>query len=174
MTAHIIGNGPSKAHFKNVPQGKVFGCNFASEDLDLVATFIHDNRVFEHIIRHNLKLKWPVINREQQLRRFGNCGGRIVVKDTYYPNPGEPTCSSGHMALLWLLGKGYTEIHIWGFDSLTDSIVDSDSKGKIDGSNPNAELLPKWKARFDEIFLHCKRYNKKVFIHRDEKNFVSI
>jgi hypothetical protein len=29
MIAHIIGNGPSKVHFKNVPEGKVFGCNFA-------------------------------------------------------------------------------------------------------------------------------------------------
>jgi hypothetical protein len=174
MIAHIIGNGPSKAHFKNVPEGKVFGCNFASEDLDLVATFIHDNRVFEHIIRHNMKLKWPVINRDTQFRRFGNCGGRITVKDTYYPNPGESTCSSGHMALLWFLSKGYNEIHIWGFDSLTSSIVDSDSKGKIDGSNPNAQLLPKWKARFDEIFAYCKKYGKKVYIHKDEKNFISI
>ena len=174
MIAHIIGNGPSKVHFKNEPKGKVFGCNFASDDLELTATFIHDNRVFEHIIRHNMKLKWPVINREQQLYKFSNCGGRIVVKDTYYPFNRETTCSSGHMGLMWLLSKGFTEVHIWGFDSLTSSIVDSDSKGKIDGSNPNAQLLPKWKKRFDEIFKQYKDCKRKIFIHQDEKNFISI
>ena len=163
--AHIIGNGPSKQYFPLESDGHIYGCNFASEDLNLRATFIHDNRVFEHIIRHNMKLKWPVINRPNQNHRFGNCDGRIKVLDTYYPAPGEQTCSSGHMGLLWLIGKDFREIHLWGFDSIISNIVDSDSKGKIDGSAPNPLKLPEWDQRYQQIFAWCRKCGIKVYAH---------
>lgn len=171
--AHIIGNGPSKIHFQNAPKGHVYGCNFASDDLELRGVFIHDSRVFEHIIKHQMKLKWPVVNKDMQLRKFANCGGLITILDTYYPAPNESTCSSGHLGLLWLISKGYREIHIWGFDSLTEGKIDSDSKGKIDGSAPNPAMLPRWKTRFDEIFTYCRSNCIKVFIHYDKEKAIT-
>ena len=165
--AHLIGNGPSKQYFSLESEGHLYGCNFASEDLNLKATFIHDNRVFEHIIRHDMKLKWPVVNRINQHSRYGDCGGRIKVLDTFYPNPGETTCSSGHMGILWLMGKDYRQIDLWGFDSILSNIVDSDSKGKIDGSAPNPLKLPEWEKRYNQIFFWCKKYGIKVIAHGD-------
>lgn len=171
MIAHLVGNGPSKKNFVNNPEGKIFGCNFSSDELDLEATFIHDSRVFEHILNHKVKLKWPVINKDIHLRKYGNCSGLITILDTYYPPNGESTVSSGHMGLIWLASKGYREIHMWGFNSLLDNDVSSDSKGKIDGSCPNPLMLPSWKNKFKEIFKEFKRLGIKCFLHKSETEY---
>ena len=49
--AHLIGNGPSKAYFKNEPEGDVYGCNFGTPGIKTKANFIHDRRPLMHLLK---------------------------------------------------------------------------------------------------------------------------
>lgn len=149
--AHLIGNGPSKKLFKNLyPEVPIFGCNLGEPSLPMTATFIMDQIVLNHIQIKGLHLNYPVIvpeALENHVRKYVP----VKIYDTveYELVNGE---STGHKAVEYLLEKGFTEIQMWGFDSLKEDNVDSDTHAKM----PQALFDPKnylrWRERWKEIF----------------------
>lgn len=171
--AHLIGNGPSKKFFRNEPVGDVYGCNFGTEGIKHKGVFIHDKRPFRHMQKHNTKLQDPLIARikyEAIVKPLVIKG--LVDKSTLRWIPDSVrTRNSGHDGIIYLLGhaeENYTELHLWGFDSLTRGTVESDSKGKIDGSNPRQKMLKGWVHMFAKITHKFKSQGKSIFLHHDD------
>lgn len=179
--AHLIGNGPSKAYFKNEPEGDVYGCNFGTPGIKTKANFIHDRRPLMHMLKQEafwvdvcedttdtIILRTNYIRISQLLQKK-----KLLDKEKIIPLPKKiREKTSGHDGLLYLLycaEEDYNEVHLWGFDSLVNGKVDSDSKGKIGGSNPQQRRVPGWRQRFQHIFNHTKKKpNKSVILHCDE------
>ena len=179
--AHLIGNGPSKAYFKNEPEGDVYGCNFGTPGIKTKANFIHDRRPLMHLLKQEafwadvcdnttdtIILRTNYIRISQLLQKK-----KLLDKEKIIPLPKKiREKTTGHDGLLYLLycaEEDYNEVHLRGFDSLVNGKVDSDSKGKIGGSNPQQRRVPGWRQRFQHIFNHTKKKpNKSVIIHCDE------
>lgn len=179
--AHLIGNGPSKAYFKNEPEGDVYGCNFGTPGIKTKANFIHDRRPLMHMLKQEafwvdvcedttdtIILRTNYIRISQLLQKK-----KLLDKEKVIPLPKKiREKTTGHDGLLYLLycaEEDYNEVHVWGFDSLVNGKVDSDSKGKIGGSNPQQRRVPGWRQRFQHIFNHTKKKpNKSVILHCDE------
>jgi hypothetical protein len=170
--AHLIGNGPSKEFFENNPKGEVYGCNFGTEGIDHKAVFIHDRRVMRHILTHTMRFDTPIILREKYTSDAKRAISLKLVKEanlTYLPGKIR-TRNSGHDGMVYLLKyapEKYEELHLWGFDSLTTGMVDSDSKGKIDGSNPRQTMVPRWISFFSSWTLKMKEKGKIIILHHN-------
>ena len=172
---HLIGNGPSKQFFQNPDADDVYGCNFGEEGLDMKAVFIHDRRPLMCLLRTKKKFeKYPVIVRTNYVRLAQQCiKAGLIPASNFATLPARiREKTSGHDGLVFLLyfaPEKYDEIHLWGFDSLLTGIVDSDSKAKIQGSNPQIRRLPVWLKRFHAIFDDLKKRGEKtVFLHHDD------
>ena len=165
MIAHILGNGPSRKNFVNEPVGDVFGCNLSDENLPLKATFIMDKVCVDHIHNNKVKLNWPVICPRVLVKLFKPCNPPVEIFDTVLDGVynGE---STGHHAVAYLLKKGYTEIHMWGFDSLSRDTIESDSHTKMPEC-PRAErnFLP-WRKNWNKIFASELAKKAKIEIHK--------
>jgi hypothetical protein len=171
--AHLIGNGPSKKFFQNEPVGDVYGCNFGTEGIKHKGLFMHDRRPLKHMNKHDFKLSDPLIARkryENYLKPLLKKG--LVDKNTLMWLPdGIRTRCSGNDGMIYLLGhapENYKELHLWGFDSLTRGTVESDSKGKIDGSNPRQKMMKNWLLVFAKIKKQFKGEGKSIFLHYDD------
>lgn len=177
---HLIGNGPTKECFKNDPKGDVYGCNFNTPGINVKAVFIHDRRPLMHLINSNLSFHDAVhgttdrmILRNFYIRIADICKKKKLIDEcTVIPLPKKiREYSSGHdglMYLLYLAPEPYDELHMWGFDSLVNGKVDSDSKGKIRGSSPQQHKVPRWNERFKKIFHESRKRGKSIFLHCDE------
>ena len=171
MIAHLIGNGPSKTHFKNEPFGDIFGCNLGQPGLPMKAVFILDTDVITHLDVTKTDIGFPVIVGKRILR-FINSQNRF--KESPRPNVvdtldrtirrGENT---GHLAFEWLLEHGYTEIHMWGFDSLKHRTVASDSHTKLIKFTCSDRLIDPWRETWKKLFQSEKVKEKHVFVHFD-------
>jgi hypothetical protein len=174
MIAHLIGNGPSKAHFKNEPFGDIFGCNLGQPGLPMKAVFIMDTDVINHLDQTKTDIGFPVIAGKRILR-FINSHSRF--KESPRPNVvdtvgrdirrGENT---GHVAFEWLLEHGYTEIHMWGFDSLKADTVVSDTHQKLIKCTFSDRLIRPWRDNWDKLFQSEKAKGKNIFLHFDVQN----
>lgn len=151
MIAHLLGNGPSRKEFRNDPTGDIFGCNLSDETLPLKATFILDNEVFSHILHLKINLPWPIIAHGRWRKICNRLEPSIVMLDELH-RPRVSGESTGHHAAHWLLENGYTNIHLWGFDSLKDGSVTSDSHEKIANAIWTEKIVPKWIANWNKIF----------------------
>lgn len=149
--AHLIGNGPSKKLFKNLyPDAPIFGCNLGEPSLPMTATFIMDQVVINHIQNSGVKLNYPVIipqMMESHVRKY-------VPVQIYGTVPTELVNgeSTGHKAVEWLLAAGYTEIQMWGFDSLKEDHVNSDTQAKIPHALADPKNYLRWRERWKRIF----------------------
>lgn len=160
MIAHLIGNGPSKKHFTNSPEGDIYGCNLSDPERDLTATFIMDKAVLHHIENTGLALNFPIII-PGSLR---NLAGRCRILDTL-PREIENGESTGHHAVQYLLRKGYAEIHMWGFDSLHADTVESDSQQKMPESVAHPTNFIRWRNNWDRIFKSPEAMSCRFVIH---------
>ena len=164
MIAHIIGNGPSKKDFKNDPEGEIFGCNLPDPGIPFKATFIMDKVCIDHIHNNKIKLDVPVIVPFCLKKLVVRCDPAPVVYDTIQ-NGVHNGQSTGHKGVVYLLESGYTEIHMWGFDSLFRETVESDTHQKI----PEGPVAPNnwkpWRKNWEKIFNHELGKKCKFVIH---------
>jgi hypothetical protein len=171
MIAHLVGNGPSKAHFKNDPEGHIYGCNLGQPGLPMRAVFMLDTDVINHLDQTKTDLGFSVIA-GRRLVRFINSNSRFresprpEVVDTINRDirRGENT---GHVALEWLLEHGYTEIHMWGFDSIRQDTVASDTHQKLVKCSFSEKLIKPWRETWDKLFQSEKAKGKSIFVHFD-------
>ena len=163
--AHLLGNGPSRKDFKNVPEGLIFGCNLSDPDLPLKATFIMDRACIGHIHNNRVKLNFPVIVPENMTRVVQQCDPAPVIYDTVAKNTvnGE---STGHKAIEYLLEAGFTEIHMWGFDSMQKDSVESDSHTKMPECPASPNNWRAWRKNWDKIFNSQRGKKCKFEIHK--------
>jgi hypothetical protein len=161
MIAHIIGNGPSWTDFDK-SEGDVYGCNMGHEDLNMIAVFIHDGRVFRHIAKEKIKMPFPVVA-EQKFRKLAP--ESLVSFFDFLTDDCKERCS-GLDALHYLMRKGiYHTIHLWGFDSLTHNTVDSVTGMKIPNSRQATSMIDRWKCRFKELSAQAAADGIKVIVH---------
>jgi hypothetical protein len=164
-TAHLLGNGPSKKLFERVPDVPVFGCNLGDDRIQLEAVFIMDQTVINHIQNNAVAMACPIIvpgSMESHVRKYVKTATVYDTVDRELVN-GE---STGHKAVEYLLKKGCREIHMWGFDSLYESNVLSDTQAKIPGSIAVQENYLRWRERWDQIFESEDAQQSIFFIHR--------
>jgi hypothetical protein len=172
--AHLIGNGPSKALFKvgsitcdPITEGDVFGCNLGDFALPLKASVIMDAVVLIHVMEKHLALPWPIIIQHNLEKIVLQCDPKPVVLDRIHKilENGE---NCGMYAMQYLVEKGYSEIQLWGFDSLWIDSVISDSHQKM----PEAPFWPRnwerWRPRWKKIIDAAKLKNVKVILHRPD------
>jgi hypothetical protein len=164
MIAHILGNGPSKKDFTNHPIGDVYGCNLADADKPLTASFIMDKVVIHHLHNNRIKLNFPIIVSQSLLRIAQECDPRPTILDTI-PHEIQNGESTGHHAVQYLLKKGYTKIHMWGFDSLYLDTVESDSHTKIPEGIHAPNNWNKWRVQWDNIFKSADAHKCRFIIH---------
>jgi hypothetical protein len=172
--AHLLGNGPSKEFFNNTPTGDVYGCNYATEGMDFKKVFIHDRRPWRQMVIEKKPFPWKIVFRGQY-KGFAKDAIRhgAVTKEQLEvlpPNIKEKT--SGHDGIWYLLFFGkdtYDELHLWGFDSLTKGICDTDSKERIRGSNPHNKRAPMWKQGFWVVFNEAKKKGKVIYLHHNKE-----
>ena len=164
MIAHILGNGPSRKDFINTPHGDIFGCNLSDPMLPLKATFIMDKVVINHIHNNKLKLNFPVIIPNAIKKITLQCNPAPEIRDVMHHQlrAGE---STGHRGVFWLMQNGYTEIHMWGFDSMKKDSVESDTHQKI----PEGSFCPtnykRWRKSWDTLLKSDSSKKCKVIIH---------
>lgn len=164
MIAHLLGNGPSKKDFINEPSGDIYGCNLGEPTLPLKAVFIMDKLVIDHIDVHKPQMPYPVIVPYMLKRRTEQVKDpRVVVLDTV-PTPLRSGESTGHKAMSYLLAR-YTEIHMWGFDSLRLDTVKSDTHEKIPNGPADPKNYLRWRKSWDPIFRSAEEAGKKIIIH---------
>ena len=149
--AHLLGNGPSRKDFVNYPEGTIFGCNLSDQTLPLKATFIMDKACIGHIHNNKVKLNFPVIVPQNIRQLAEQCDPAPVILDTILNNV-ENGESTGHKAVEYLLAKEFTEIHMWGFDSLYLETVESDSHIKMPECASYAKNWKKWRTNWQKIF----------------------
>lgn len=174
--AQLIGNGPTKSAFKRIEGADVYVCNLGAPEVipmaEVSATFIHDRRPFLHLMKTEDKIlkDTNIIFRHQYGRLAQNCAQKGILsktKLTQLPRMIRER-TSGHDGIVFLLfkhPKPYDEVHLYGFDSLVNGKVTSDSKSKIKGSNPQQNRIPLWLSRFKVIFKHAKEKNKSIILH---------
>jgi len=163
--AHLIGNGPSKKLFSGIPDAPIFGCNLGEQSLKLEATFIMDRSVIYHLQNNSITLDFPVIIPNSLERHVRNYAKNLRVYDTV-PRDLINGESTGHMAVEYLLKKGCREIHMWGFDSLHENSVLSDTQGKIPGSIADPKNYLRWRERWNQIFNSEAGQQCSFLIHR--------
>jgi len=164
MIAHILGNGPSRKHFINTPEGDIFGCNLSDSALPLKATFIMDKVVINHIHNNKIKLNFPVIIPNEIRTIATQCPYPPIILHTMHEKlkAGE---STGHRGVLWLMKNGYKEIHMWGFDSMKKDSVESDTHQLIP-EGPHCETnYKKWRVTWDKLLKGEDSKGVGVVIH---------
>lgn len=138
MRAHVIGNGKSYIYFKKIEESDyVLGCNKPLLDVD--ATIIQDQRFFRSLTDKfdPIVIDVPMIINNKCVKWLDSKLGKLAkdklnIKEVYEYDTRYYPCSSAHVACLYLIDNGYSEIHIWGCDSLenytmismTDQFVD--------------------------------------------------
>jgi hypothetical protein len=127
MRAALLCNGPSRVAFKS-REGYtyVMGCNIPWADVD--GTTIVDVAVIRNFATVNYRKIDLHITREcyNILGGFKKDGIRLneLLDCKIIPKPND-FYSSGHMAALSLIEKGYTDIDIYGCDSYFEEVIDS-------------------------------------------------
>jgi hypothetical protein len=175
--AHLVGNGPSKKEFTegwhHLADGDLYACNLPDDGpRTYKATFIMDRNVLEFIRDNKLKFKVPIIIPRAIIPSLVECDPQPEVY-AYLSKEIQNGESTGHHAVMWLLDQGYTEIHLWGFDSLYKETVESDSQIKMPNSISNPNNWTRWRELWKKIFTSAEGKCKFV-IHLDHTTAKSL
>lgn len=156
MKAHILGNGPSIDLYE--PQdGFIIGCNFHQHPVDL--TVLVDCKPFliykgKRELLPNRKLitskyAWPTIVEQKLLDEFEFV--HVVERLEQYQ-------SAGHIAVEWALKNKYSEIHLWGFNSIFEDSQETKTDTLVPRSRAQFDLYVHWRERWK----HFTDYNITV------------
>lgn len=157
MKAHILGNGPSIDLFE--PDGQyTIGCNFQQVPVDV--SVVLDCRPFmiykgNRSLLPNRKIitskyAYPTI-KEQGLEQEFDILHMVSVLEQYV--------SAAHIATQWALEHDYSEIHLWGCDSIWQDTQETRTD----------ELVPRNRMQFD-LFVHWREKwqpykNLNIIVH---------
>ena len=165
MKAHILGNGPSIDLYE--PQdGFVIGCNFHQHPVDL--TVLVDCKPFliykgKRDLLPNRKIitskyAWPTIVEQKLVDEF---------EFVYVIEQLERYKSAGHIATEWALKNKYSEIHLWGFNSIFEDSQETKTDLIVPRSRAQFDLYIHWRERWKEftdynIIVHNTKEGTKL------------
>lgn len=156
MIVHILGNGPS--HILYEPQdGYIIGCNIQTHPIDI--SVVLDIKPFHLYLRdRNIFQGKPIITSEYAMHgvRHKNVEQELdILQKLEYL---EKYVSAGHIAVQWALEHDYTEIHLWGFDSIWEDTIETKTDQIIPRSRVQDDLFVHWREKWQPF----KEYNITV------------
>ena len=171
---HVVGNGPSRKHFKKFDQNNfVVGCNLSDRSLPLDATVVIDPAVINHIINNQIDYLPPLII-TQGVKKIINKNNFDVPVSTVLDTRSKGN-SSGHFATDYLLHRGYTHIHMWGCDSLFEDTVESFTREQIPNEPANSKNWKRWRNAWHNVFAEKKDVQFYVYTLKDfDMNFPNL
>lgn len=146
MKAHILGNGPSINLYE--PQSDyVIGCNFQQFPVDV--SVIVDVRPW-HVYMHDRSIIQgkPVITSQYAMdgMKHKNIEDEL---DILYKIPFlEQYMSSAHIAAQWCIDHDYTEIHLWGCDSIWADTVKTRTDTIVERARIQQDLHIHWREKW--------------------------
>lgn len=149
MKVHILGNGPS--HVLYTPNdGYVMGCNFQTHPVDV--SVIVDCKPYHIYLRdRNMIPTRRLITSKYAIE------GVLKPRDILHefeiveevPFLGK-YMSAGHIAVDWALRNHYTELHLWGFDSIWADTQETKTDAVIDRTRAQFDLFIHWREKWQQ------------------------
>jgi hypothetical protein len=156
MKAAIIGNGPSRLAFTSSNQySYTIGCNIPWTTVD--STVILDSNVIERWAR-DLKLiscpafftarSWRTTD-EIKIRDYIINNNLFIELISDYPE----FYSAGHIAAQIMCKKEFTELDLYGIDSMFTNTVKSFTNTLVHDKNPDSEhqRIVNWRKNWDKL-----------------------
>ena len=142
MKAAVVCNGPSRFAFQeNLKYNYTIGCNIPWTNVN--ATVILDSNVIERWSRSPELISCPAFFTTRAWRSADEVKFRNYILDNKLfieLIPDHPEFySAGHVAALIVCNKGYTDLDIFGVDSMFEDTVESFTNTLINDHNPDSE-----------------------------------
>lgn len=156
MKGAVVGNGPSRTRFSN-PNGYNYtiGCNIPWTKVD--ATVILDGNVIERWTRDLTLISCPAFFTvrawqtadEYKIREY-------IINNNLFIDlmPDAPELfSSGHVAAQIMCENEFTELDIYGIDSMFKYTVESFTNTLVDDHNPDSEMqrIVNWRKNWEKL-----------------------
>jgi hypothetical protein len=146
MKAHILGNGPSINLYE--PQNDyVVGCNFQQFPVDV--SVVLDVRPWHVYLRDRTILQGkPVITSQYAMNgmKHKNLEDELTI---LYKLPFlEQYVSAAHIATDWCLNHDYSEIHLWGCDSIWADTVETKTDALVERNRIQEDLYVHWREKW--------------------------
>jgi hypothetical protein len=156
MRGAVVGNGPSRNIFSNYGgYNYIIGCNIPWTKVN--ATVILDGNVIERWSRDLNLISCPAFftrkswmtTDEVKIREYILNNGLFI---DMIPDPPE-FFSAGHIAAKLMCKMNYTELDIFGIDSLFKNTVESFTNTLVDDYNPDSEnqRIVNWRVNWDKL-----------------------
>lgn len=152
MKAHILGNGPSIDLYS--PQdGYIIGCNFQKHPIDV--SVVLDIRPWHVYLRDRSILQGkPIITSQYAMdgMKHKNLEDEldIVFKLPFL----EQYTSAAHVATQWCLDNDYSEIHLWGCDSIWANTVETKTDALVERCRIQEDLYMHWREKWQPFKQH--------------------
>ena len=156
MKAAVVCNGPSRFAFPGkLAYNYTIGCNIPWTNVD--STVILDGNVIHRWVKDPTLISCPAFFTTRSWRIAGEIKFRDYIVDnnlfidlmTDYPE----FYSAGHVAALIMCENDFTELDIFGVDSMFKDTVESFTNTLIDDHNPDSEQqrIVNWRLNWDKI-----------------------
>jgi len=156
MKAAVVCNGPSRFSFPGKSEyNYVIGCNIPWTDTD--STVILDGNVLHRWVKNPEMISCPAFFTTRAWRSADELKFREYILDNNlfidlmpdYPE----FYSAGHVAALIMCENDYTELDIFGVDSMFEDTVSSFTSTLIDDHNPDSEKqrIVNWRLNWDKL-----------------------
>lgn len=157
-TAHVIGNGPSKRFFQETTDFTVV-CNLEWNIRHDVVSII-DPQPIVYMQENKMRTKKPVWCTSNVSLLNISKGLRMNVVHEYRS---KWRFNSGHQAVKRLCDMGYTDIHLWGFDSIWTEDMTSSMDTMVPRTYRKPTLKKEWFINWQDI--HHKYANTNFWLH---------
>lgn len=152
MIAHVLGNGPSVSLYE--PQdGYIIGCNVQTHPIDVCVAV--DVKPFHLYMGNRMIFQGkPIITSQYAMDGMAHKNLEQELNIVYKLPFLEKYMSAGHIAAKWALDNYYTEIHLWGFDSIWKDTQESKTDKLIYRDRQQHDLPIHWREKWQQFKPH--------------------
>lgn len=152
MQTHILGNGPS-INLYEPQEGFIIGCNFQRHPVDI--SVVLDVKPF-HIYLGNRQIFQgkPIITSVYAMNGMKHKNLEEELDIAYKLPFLDKFVSAGHIAAQWALDNNYTDIHLWGFDSIWADTQETRTDEVIHRDRQQHDLYIHWREKWKSFTQH--------------------